>query len=411
VTGARTGERTAAPTMASAVTPEELVARARALVPNFLDRQEATEADRKVPQESIEDCHRAGLFGVVQPRRYGGFEFGMDTLADVAATVASGCGSTGWVFAVNAQQRWIVAMFPEQAQDEVWADERTSLTASSFHPSGTAVPADGGWRLSGKWMYCSGIDSADWLILGCRLGAAADAAPGDPAFMLVPKADVRIEDNWQVAGLAGTGSLNVIGEELYVPAHRVLRIDDANSGAPPGAAVNKAGLYTIPLFAATSIGLCGSIMGMAEGAFAQYVGSTRTRKTRGAAVAQPRSMAELPTIQLRVGEAASAIDAARMLIDRDCKDIMATVDAGKALTQDQRARNKGDLAYAVHLATGAIDRLFESGGGGGMFAHSRVQRFWRDAHAGAMHISMNRDALFTLRGRIVLGLDPGPAQF
>lgn len=395
----------------AAVSPEELVGRARELVPALRDRQEATEAARQVPPEAIEEFHRADLFRILQPRRYGGFELGFDTLADVAATVGSGCGSTGWVYAVNAQQRWIIAMFPEKAQDEVWADERSSLSSSSFHPSGRAIPADGGFRLSGKWMYCSGVDNADWMILGVRIASSADAEPTDVGFLLVPKADVEIEDNWQVVGLAGTGSLNAQCRDLFVPSHRFLRLEDAQAGRAPGTEANDCWLYRVPFFAATSIGLCASVIGMAEGAFAEYVDSTRVRRTRGAAVAQPKPMAELPTIQLRVGRAVSAIDAARTLLDRDCKDIMRTVSAGDRLSEAQRARNKGDLGYAVSLATEAIDLLFDSGGGGGVFNHSRVQRFWRDAHAGAMHISLNRDALFTLRGRITLGLPAGPAQF
>ncbi len=397
--------------MLAAPPPEELVARAYALVPNFRERQAKTEADRQVPQESIEECRRADLFRILQPKRYGGFEYGFDTLVDVVAAVASGCGSTGWVFAVNAQQRWMIGMYPEQAQDEVWSDDRTSLSSSSFHPSGLAIPTDGGYRLTGKWMYCSGVDNAHWMILGARIAPVPDAEPTDQGYMLVPKEAVEIDDNWQVTGLAGTGSLNVSCEDVFVPAHRLLRLEDAQSGRPPGVAVNDGWLYRVPFFAATSIGLCASVIGMSEGAFADYVGATRSRMTRGAALSQPRPMAELPTIQLRVGEAASRIDAARMLVDRDCKDIMKTVDAGKALTEAQRARNKGDLGFAVSLATQAIDQLFESGGGGGMFTKSTVQRFWRDAHAGAMHISMNRDALFTLRGRVTLGLPPGPVQF
>ena len=393
------------------VSPEELVARAEALVSKFRERQEKTELDRKVPQESMEECRRADLFRILQPKRYGGFEYGMDTLVDVAATVASGCGSTGWVYAVNAQQRWMIGMFSEQAQDEVWSDDRTSLSSSSFHPSGLAISTDGGFRLTGKWMYCSGVDNAHWMILGARIAPAPNDDPTDQGYMLVPKADVEIEDNWQVAGLAGTGSLNVWCEDLFVPAHRLLRIADAQSGKPPGAVANDGALFRIPFFAATSIGLCASVIGMAEGAFAEYVGNTKTRMTRGAALSQPRPMAELPTVQIRVGEAASRIDAARTLVHRDCRDIMSTVGAGKELTEAQRARNKGDLGFAVSLATRAIDQLFESGGGGGMFNQSRVQRFWRDAHAGAMHISMNRDALFTLRGRVALGLPPGPVQF
>lgn len=393
------------------VPPEELIARARALAPRFRERQERTESERRVPDESFQDILDAEIFKTLLPRRYGGFEHGLDTFADVAFEIARGCGATGWVHSITSMYHMFLGMFPVEAQDEVWGDDRRAVTAASFTPTGVAVPVDGGFRLSGKWMYCSGIDNCGWMIVGTNVAPDRDAEPVDKGYALARTAEFEQEDNWHVVGLAGTGSRNVFCEDLFIPAHRFLPLEDTMSGRPPGAEANPGDLYRIPLFAAITISLCAPIMGMAQGALDEFVGATRERITRGAALSKPVPMAEIPTVQLRIGEAAASIDAARLLVDRDCKDIMATLAAGRELTIEQRARNKGDLGFAALLSRQAVDRVFEAGGGGGLFNDSRVQRYWRDIHAGAMHISMNFDAVGALHGRIMLGLPSGPAQF
>ncbi len=392
------------------VAPEELVTRASALVPAFMARQLQTEADRRVPQISIDECIRAGLYKSQQPARYGGYEHDLDCFAELAAMVASGCGSTGWVFSVSAQHQWLIGMYHPDAQDEIWGDDPTAISASSFSPSGRAIPVEGGYRLTGKWMYCSGILNCGWIILGTRVAETVDGDPIDQGYMLVATGDLDIEDNWHVAGLAGTGSMNASCDDLFVPARRFLRLEDALSGSPPGAAVNTGPLWRIPFYSGVSVCLAAATIGMAMGAYREFVGGTRERVTRGAALSQPVPMAELPTIQIRVGEAASCIDAAQLLVARDCRDIMATMRAGDALTLDQRARNKGNLGFAQRLAIRAIDRMFEASGGGGLFAASPVQRFWRDAHAGGMHISTNRDIVGVIQGRVAMGLPPGTPQ-
>jgi alkylation response protein AidB-like acyl-CoA dehydrogenase len=395
---------------APVVPPEELLARAQALVPRLLERQERVEAERRVPQETFQELIDAELYKVMLPRRYGGFEHGIDTFVDIACTIASGCGSTGWVHSITSKYHIFLGMFPAEAQHDVWGDDPNAVTAASFTPSGAAVPVDGGYKLSGKWMYCSGVDNCPWMVVATNVPGERDVAPSK-GFVLAPTKDFRIEDNWHVIGLAGTGSKNIACDDLFIPAHRFLGMDDATSGNPPGVAVNPGPLYRIPLFSMISISLCAAIMGMAQGAYYAFVGATRERVTRGAALSQPVPMAEIPTVQLRVGEAAASIAAARLLVDRDCKDLMATMEAKRALTVEQRARNKGDLGFAAKLCVNATDRMFEAGGGAGLFAQNRVQRFWRDIHAGAMHISMNWDAVGALYGRVAFGLPPGPAQF
>ncbi len=392
------------------VPPAELVARARDLVPMLRERQPETEAARRVPAATFQALLDAELYKTLLPRRFGGFEHGLETYCDIAFEIARGCGSTGWVHAITSKYHIFLGMFPPEAQDEVWGEDPRAVTAASFTPAGTATPVAGGYSLSGKWMYCSGVDNCPWIVVATSLPAKGDAPPVK-GYALARTRDFRMEDNWHVMGLAGTGSKNVTCDELFVPAHRFLLLEDTMNGTPPGLAVNQGPLYRIPLFAMISISLCIPLMGMAQGAYDEFVGATRERVTRGAALAKPVAMAEIPTVQIRVGDAAASIDAARLLVARDCADIMATVSAGRELSIEQRARNKGDLGYAAQLSLRAADRLFEAGGGAGLFASSRVQRFWRDVHSGAMHISMNWDAVGALYGRVALGLPPGPAQF
>ncbi len=393
------------------ILPSELLDRARALRPVLRERQEIAERDRRIPEKTIADLRDAGLFRALQPIHHGGLEFALDDAMRIIMEVASGCGSTGWVYAVMAMHQWQIGMFPPECQDDVWGENRGAVTASSFPPVGAAVAEDGGWRLSGKWPFTSGCDNADWIILGVRTRPEPGAEPTGQGYVILPRGDYAIEDHWHVVGLAGTGSKDIIVDDAFVPGHRLLTLDEALSGAPPGAARNTGPLYRIPFFAAISTCLCAPVLGIAEGVLEDYVAETSGRMTKGAAIAAPRPMAELATIHLRVAEAAAGLDAARLLFLRDCAELMATVAEGRPLTELHRARNKGDLGYAVRIAKQATGSLFESAGGHALYTSGRLQRAWRDLHAAAMHISLNWDATGALYGRVMLGQPAGPAQF
>ena len=402
---------TKAETSSGDVTPELLVERALALVPDLRGRQAATEEAGQVLPEAIERFLEAGLYRVVQPKKFGGHEYGIDAFIRVAMTIASGCGSTGWVFSTGAQHQWQIGLFAPEAQEEVWGNDRTALAASSYAPTGVAMAEGDGYRLNGKWSFCSGVEIAQWMLLGVRIAPAAGVEPTQVGFALIPKSDYRIEKNWDVLGLVGTGSHDLVIEDVLVPAHRILTHEQAQSGNPPGAEINESGLFRIPFFAAISYCLCAAILGMARGALEDYLEGMRDRVTRGAAMGAAKNVAEFQSIQLRIAEASSSINAAETLVLRDTGEIMDIVNAGRELTEAQRVRNKGNIAFAVKLCVQAVDSLFESVGGQGLHSQNRVQRAWRDIHAASKHISMNWDAVATLYGRSQLGLPPGPAQY
>jgi len=389
----------------SATTPDvcDLLTRARAIAALARERAQQTEADRRVGDDMIERMRQADLFRIMQPRSYGGFECGFDVFAQVVAAIAGGCGSTGWVYGLLASHQWLIACFSKAAQDEVWQD-RTALAAGTYAPVGQAVAVDGGYRLSGVGSFCSGCDNAQWQLLGGMIPQPDAAAT--PGFFLLRSADCVIDDNWHTMGLAGTGSKNIVARDVFVPAHRTLAFAELTEATAPGMRANPNPLYRQSFLAVLPITIVSPVLGMAEGALADFLAMAGVRTTRGAVAGGNRRMAELTTVQMRVAEASACIDAARLLMFRDLAEAFETAARGDLIGVDVRLRNRRDQAFCVRLLVGAIDALFLAAGGQGLFLEQPLQRAWRDAHAAASHISLNWDSTGSMYGQFMLGLEP-----
>ena len=257
----------------------DLLTRARAIAALARERAQQTEADRRVGDDMIERMRQADLFRIMQPRSYGGFEYGFDVFAQVVAAIAGGCGSTGWVYGLLASHQWLIACFPKAAQDEVWQD-RTALAAGTYAPVGQAVAVDGGYRLSGVGSFCSGCDNAQWQLLGGMIPQPDAAAT--PGFFLLRSADCVIDDNWHTMGLAGTGSKNIVARDVFVPAHRTLAFAELTDATAPGMRANPNPLYRQSFLAVLPITIVSPVLGMAEGALADFLAMAGVRTTRGA---------------------------------------------------------------------------------------------------------------------------------
>jgi alkylation response protein AidB-like acyl-CoA dehydrogenase len=383
----------------------DLVARATDIRALVRDQAENTESHRQVSAEAVARMRDAGLFRVMQPAIYGGYEYGFDALVDIVAPVAAGCGSAGWVFSLGVTHQWLVATFPRQAQDEYWS-EPDAIAAGSYAPVGKAIAVEGGYRLSGRWGFTSGCDHAQWLVLGGIVPPAGEGTPRGPAFFLAPRGDVALEDNWFTMGLAGTGSKTTVADDIFVPAHRVVAISDLLTGATPGAAVHDNPLYRQSMLSALPFARVAPILGVAEGALADFVEMAKVRTTRGAVAGANNRMAEFATIQSRVAEATGSIEAARLTIFHALARAAAAAESGNQADLDLRLGNRLSQAFSMRLLVQAVDALFLASGGQGIFTAAPIQRAWRDAHAGAVHVSMNWDAVSTMYGQHALGLDP-----
>ncbi len=214
------------------MTPQEAVECARSLAPRIRERSAEAEALRHMPERTIQDFVETGLVRLLQPLRWEGHELGFDTLVSTAIEIAKACGSSGWCYSVLAIHFWLLSLFPERAQQDVWGRRSDTLIGTALAPAGQPTRADGGFQLSGSWPFASGIDFCEWVILG---GLLPPPEPGHPEmrFFLVPKQDYRVDDTWYAAGLRGTGSSNVVLDDVFVPEHRTVAVDGPNP-APCG---------------------------------------------------------------------------------------------------------------------------------------------------------------------------------
>jgi alkylation response protein AidB-like acyl-CoA dehydrogenase len=380
----------------------ELLARAREIADIARARSQQTETDRRIADDIVERMRRDELFRILQPRAFGGFELGFDWFAQVVATIATGCGSTGWVYGLLASHQWLAACFSQSAQEEFWAD-RSAVAAGSYAPVGRSIAVDGGYLLSGLWTFCSGCDNSQWLFLG---GMIAEPAEPKAGFFLARTEECTIDDNWHTMGLSGTGSKNIVAKDVFVPSHRVVTFAELAAGSAPGMREHPNPLYRQSFLAVLPVTIVAPVLGMAEGALADFLDMAKVRTTRGAVAGGNRRMAELATVQSRVAEASACIDAARLLIFRDLSDAYDSVSRGEPVSLDIRLRNRRDQAFCVRLLVQGIDALFLASGGQGIFLEKPLQRIWRDAHAAASHISLNWDSTGTMYGQSLLGLEP-----
>jgi 3-hydroxy-9,10-secoandrosta-1,3,5(10)-triene-9,17-dione monooxygenase len=391
---------TAALSLATALTPAEAVSRAQALVPRLKERAQLADELRRCPDESIRELNAAGLMRVLQPRRVGGSELPWVALIDVGSELARGCGATAWTWANYAVHHWMLAFWPAESQEEIWGVDPAVLIASSMvFPAGKAVRVAGGYRLSGRWPFASGVDSATWSMLGGLVKGEGENA--EYRMFLVPREDYAIIDNWHVLGLRGTGSKEVAAQDVFVSEQRTLSVEATRGGANhPGAAINPAPLFRIPVFATFPYMLTGIALGIAQGAYETFVDGLRGRVARYSG----KSLADMNAMQLRVAEAAACIDTARRVMRDYCVAAQTLAERGEVPDLLTKATWRRDGAFSAGLCERAVDVLFKAGGGGALFDNHPLQRAFRDVHAATAHISMIWEPQATTFGRIALGL-------
>jgi 3-hydroxy-9,10-secoandrosta-1,3,5(10)-triene-9,17-dione monooxygenase len=390
----------------AAAPPEftEILNRVRKLRPDIDARALAAEKARRVPAETMDALRDADVFRMMQPKRFGGFEYGPAELAQVGFELGRACGSTGWCGTLAVCFGWMTAFFPLEAQQEVW-DNPDNLLAVSYVPTPKVEVVEGGIRISGSWPWASGVDSATWLILSAMI--PGKDGPPTLAWCLVPVSDVIVDhDSWNVSGLQGTGSKTVaIADPVFVPKHRVLPLGAVFSGKVPGLDVpgNDQARFGYPTFGPTA--LVAPIVGMAQGALDAF-----TETARGARrMARPgvfEKVAESALIQSLVGEASARIDAAQTLMVTSLREGQELVRTGGTPDIEQRVRIRRNHGFAARTSSEVVNMIYAKSGATAADEKSRVQRFWRDANTAALHSSIDWDTLSALYGTQQLGLQP-----
>jgi 3-hydroxy-9,10-secoandrosta-1,3,5(10)-triene-9,17-dione monooxygenase len=386
--------------VAEAPSHDELWGRLEQLLPALRERAARCEELRRMPDETLRDFHDAKLFRIHQPKRVGGAELEFAAVVTYGALFARACASTAWNWVNLAAHHLLLAMFPPKVQEEVWGASPDTLVASSFvFPAGRAQPVKGGYLLSGRWPFSSGVDPSDWDMLA-GLVTVAEGAPPEQRIFMLHRSQYQIHDTWFAGGLRGTGSKDVEVKEQFVPEHRTLAVADTKGGPTPGSAVNPGPLYQVPVFALFPYMLSGVALGIADGMIADFAASAAGRAGRmtGARVT------EIQSTQIRLGEAAAIARASRLAQESNCIEAQALAAGGKVPDLRTKARYRLEGAYAVDWAVRAVDVMFGLCGAGGLYESGHTARAFRDAHAVRQHFSFNTDIAGTTYGRVALGL-------
>ena len=384
------------------LTAAEAKQAAGALVPKLAERAAECERLRHCPEQTIAELHAAGLLRMMQPARFGGSELGLDALMDVVLELCRGCPSTAWIFSNLASHNWNIGQMELAAQEDVWGANPEALAATGLaFPCGKAVQAEGGYRVSGRWPFGSGVDASDWMFVG----AMAEQSGGGPErrFFLVPRPDFASLDNWSAYGLTGTGSHDVEIKDAFVPTHRSISAEVFAAGQNvPGAKLYDNKLFQMPTFAAFAYVLCSIPLGTAKAAVEQFVESMRKRAGTYTGV----RVAELGPVQARIAEAAASVEFAETVLRRDWRELEAGVMADQFPNMETKLRWKRNVAFAMKLVVNSIDALMPAAGAGGLTLNLPLQRQFRDIHAASAHIALTWDVHAAAYGQSALGLQP-----
>jgi 3-hydroxy-9,10-secoandrosta-1,3,5(10)-triene-9,17-dione monooxygenase len=370
------------------VTYEDILRRARELAPILRERAASAEANRQMEKTTLDDLHRQGLFRFHQPRRWGGLELPFPAIFDVPYEIARGCASTAWNVANLGIHHWMLALYDERAQEEVWGPDPDALIASGIaYPQGQGRRVEGGFLVSGFWNFSSGVDPATWNMLAVTVREGDRVV--DHRMCLVPRGEYEIVDDWQVLGMRSTGSKSVRATNVFVPEHRALCMYLARGGTEyPGARVNANPLYRIPLSALGSHCLAAAGVGNAQAAVEMTIEAINERSTNYTGL----RMRDFQAVQLRVARAGAQVDAARLSIRTDCVDAERIAQEGRAPTLEEKLRFKRNVAWAMEQCTEAIDSLHALAGANGIYDRYPIQRLFRDQHALSAHIGFSWDA-------------------
>lgn len=375
----------------------------------YLESQ-AEEADElgRLPEETVKRFKDAGIVRLLQPTDFGGLEASPVDFFETVLELGSHSGAAGWVASVVGVHPFEIAVADRRVQEEIWGTDPDTWVASPYAPFGRAREVEGGYIFSGRWSFSSGTDMCDWVILGGLIADEHGTPVGDSPerHFILPRSDYEIvADSWNVVGLKGTGSKDILIKDAFVPLYRVIDPRDLDSYE----AVRRAGRTDSPLYRMPFNTMFGSAI--AAGTLAIAVGAYRTslEYTRRRVTARGTVSAQDPSQLLVLAEAGADIDAS-VLQFRDSIDRLWTrARNGDEIDLVTRVQARRDQVTAVHRAADAVDRLVDLAGGGAMRLDHPLQRHWRDLHTGLGHAANVADKVYISYGMVLFGhgLPPG----
>ena len=372
------------------------------LLPALRARREETRGNRTVLPDIREMVRESGVARILQPPAYGGAGGPLRDVVDAISEVGAACGSTGWAVVQYVVHPFMVAQWPREAQDEVWGDDPKNLVAGILIQSlGRYERARGGYRVSGRWPFVTGVDTCDWCIVsGYEEGRAGQHE--SHLHFLIRREEIEILDTWHALGLRGSGTNDVRLQEFFVPAHRALSMEVLRGGESPGGHWRETPLYLLPSYPIFGCGISSGAVGIALEMVAEY---NEIARKKGSIMAE-KGVATFASQHIRFAEAKAAVDCARQLLRFAGDEISAIVrEEGRVPNLEERARCRALAAYAGNTAMDAARAVWDLSGAASVYSKSSLGNLYTDMMVANQHFTQNKDVNYTTYGRILYGLD------
>ncbi len=380
---------------------QELVERIRGLVPMLEAHAAQAERERKPVDAVMRAIEDTGAYKFFVPKRYGGFEFSLESFMEIGMLLGEGCLSTGWVVTFCMEHNWLLGLFNEQAQDEIFSKQPYIIAPGALAPKGTATPVDGGYRISGRWEWGTGVMHADWVMVGA-LTANGDPESPELCMYLIPRDKVSVLDTWRVAGMVGTGSNDIEVTDVVVPGHLRQSIGDMRDGGSPGATLHGSATYRMPMMPVLGLTAAAPAVGAARRTVALFRERLVSRDVYGTQEKQSqRAMA-----QARLANAQIAVENAETLLLHIARQVMDWGESGQRCETEERAHLRLQIATVVRQARDVVRDVVEASGAHAHFLESPLQRSLRDLHTLSCHTVFDMDVGAELYGRLLVGLPP-----
>ncbi|MGI9281082.1 MAG: flavin-dependent monooxygenase [Endozoicomonas sp.] len=378
---------------------KQLFERAQELVPVLKER--ATEAEKLgvLPEDTIKDFQEAGFFRILQPSKWEGYELTPFDFFEVQTKLAEGCMSSAWVLGVVAIHNWQLALFDDRAAQDVWGEDTSVLISSSYMPVGKVEHVEGGFKLSGRWGFSSGSKHCDWAFLGAMVPPKNPGEAPDYRTFLVPRSDYEILDNWNVMGLQGTGSNDVVVKDAFVPEYRTHRSLDGFMQNSPGNAVNTAPLFKLPFGQIFVRSVSSAAIGALKGAVDDYIAFNRNR----IALHDAKNVAEDPVAQQAAADALRVYHELKAVMYRNFDIMTERAEKGEELTIEERVQWRYDSAMVATRCADAVTKLYLSCGSAAIRQDHQVNRAFRDIQTGRTHVANQPEKYARNYGGVTFG--------
>lgn len=362
-------------------------------------RGERNERAGQLDEATIREVIDAGIMKLGVPRRYGGLEVDYEVFPHISRLLGRGCLATSWTVGILLQHNMQMGLFPERAQDEFWAHGPSTFAPGFIIPGGVARPVDGGFELSGHWRFGSGYPMGDWILLSAH--ELIGDQKGRPLRFALPKSDTTPQNNWQVSGLAASGTWDCLLDKVFVPAHRSMPAASMLDGSAPGLQVNHGPTWRIPMLSFYYPNMSAMVLGAAEGVAAQVL-----ERMKGRTLAYGGAQAsELSYMRANTARGFTQLNAAAALLESESRRIGDTARASMAFSTTDRAAVRANCTWVVKTARSVTQELIDQAGTSAFFLQSQLQRFHREVSVMSSHSFYDADRMYDVYGRALFGMD------